>query len=250
MKNNINFLVQGSVVLALVLGISLASLPTQVKAQDASQSGIQSKLKDLESEIASKAAQIKSQIGKKVENRLEVGLVQSKTDSQIILAALPDQSSTTNDYNPDANKNVTVIINKFTDYGYTGKVTRSINTDDFVVALGDLDDKSNLVAKRVVKEPLPDSTPIIYFWGKVTEASSSGMLVQGKDKNLNVSLNKDTSYQLGDKNSTSKSLEKDENVVAVGAIDAKTQYLIAQFIYIFPQTATPSPSASASAKLK
>ncbi len=214
-----------------------------VHADDASSSGdLQSKLKALESEIASKAAQIKSQIGKKVENRLEEGLVQSKTDSQIILAALPDQSSTTNDYNPDANKNVTVLINKFTTYDYTGKVTKSINTDDFVVALGDLDDKSNLVAKRVVKEPKPNQTPIIYFWGKVTEASSSGMIVQGKDKTQNVSLNKDTIYQAGDKNASSKSLEKDEMVVAVGSIDAKSQDLIAQFVYIF--------NASSSATLK
>ena len=208
-----------------------------VLAADSSQSAtLQSELSQLKQEIASKAAALKSQIDKKIENKAIPGLIQSKTDSQIII--------TTTD------RNQIVLIDKFTNYQYQGKVSTSVSKDDFVVALGDIDDKNNLVARAIVKMPEPPQDLTKYILGKVETASASGILMtQENGRNLGVTVSRNTDYQMSGKTASSKSVAEGDKIIAVGPIVPESGELSAGFIYIYPNP-FPSQTASASAKPK
>lgn len=241
MRRTINFITSKMLKASLIIFIIIIVVifrPLPVFADDASASSdLQSKLNQLKAEIASKAAAIKSQVDQKIENKAIAGLVQSKTDDQIIL--------TTSD------RNQTVLINKFTDYQYQGKVTKSISQDDFVVALGDIDDKGNLDAKRVVKMTQPPQDLTKYILGTVKDASASAILVTSKDgKDQGVDISKKTSYQLGEKAASLKNISQGDKVIVVGPIIPETGNVDSRFIYIFPDPNTPSPTASASATTK
>jgi hypothetical protein len=138
-----------------------------------------------------------------------------------------------------------VLINKFTDYKYQDKVTNSVNKDDFVVVLGDIDDKNNLVARRVVKMAQPNQDLTKYILGQVKSASLSGILItQVNGQDLAVSVSKNTDYQLGQKAASLKNISEGDKIIAIGPIKPETGNLDANFVYIYPNPNTPSPSPS------
>lgn len=218
-----------SLILILIFfTIISSSLPTAVSAQTSSPSAdLQQKIDQLKQEIASKAAQLKNDINHKLQNRLIAGLVQSKTDSQIII--------TTTD------KSQTALIDKFTDYEY-GNLKESINKDDFVVALGDIDDKGNLLARRVVKQIPPVENAAQYVFGTIETASQSAVLIKEKDSSEgNFLINSDTNFKSDSGDFSVRSLTKDQTIILV-ANPGKSGTLIARFIYLVKEA--PAVSAS------
>ncbi len=216
MKKFVIYSVQFIVILALFFHV-----PT-VSAQESSPSAdLKQKIQDLLNEASKQAKLIQQDVNHKLQNRLVAGLVQSSSDTQIILTT--------------DTKNQLVITSNFTDYNYGGLQT-SINKDNFVVALGDLDDKGNLVAKKIVKRTPPNLPPAQYLWGKVLSASSSGMMVALKDNSQKaLSINSDTNF---------KSSPKENQIIITVAVPGKTGTLLARTIYLIREAPSPTPKVS------
>ncbi len=215
-------------------------ITTPVIADDASTSAdTAQKLQDLQIEIASKAATIKNQVTQKIDNKAFIGIITSKTDSQIELK-LADGTSQI------------VLINTFTDITYQStKLTKSILKDDYIAALGEMDDKNNLVAKRLVKLTPRDSNITDQVWGKITTISSPNFVLALKDSSkLSVYTNNSTTFELGNEEVEASRLENNKMVVIIGV--KNDQRFNARFVYIVPSGTIIKPSstktASSSAK--
>ncbi len=117
-----------------------------VYAQTASPSAsLKDKIKALQTEIASRAAQLKQDVNKKLQNKVYVGVVQSKSPTSLVLVTRT------------GNKNIT--INEYTDYVGDNKITaKTLAENDYVAALGDVDDNEVLIAKRIVRLPTTTNT--------------------------------------------------------------------------------------------
>lgn len=229
-----------SVVLSTCLIVNFP--PPSVFAQESTPSAdLQLKIDQLKAEIASKAAAIKKKINQKLQNKILAGLVQSAVDGQILLAA--------------DDRNGKVLTNQYTDYQYQGKLTKKISQDDYIIALGDINDKGEVVARRIVKTTPPKNTPLVIFWGKVTDASASGFNARTTDNNLKgVNLDKKTNILLGNQPGKVENLESQRAVIVSGF--EQSGIVQARFVYIFPnlkpkpKIASPSGLASKSASPK
>lgn len=183
-------------------GISAAE-PTTVSSPSAS---LQTKLKVLQEEIASKAAKLKQEISRKLQNRVFVGYLKSKSNSSFLLAAKSGSRL--------------VNINNYTEYSNqiksktkkVGKMTFSnIAPEDYLVALGDIDDNEVLTAKKVIKIA-PDKTlakQIIF--GKVTSFDHQILTLKDKDgQKITFSLSEDTLLAKAGSSSDSTTIKPDK----------------------------------------
>jgi hypothetical protein len=223
----------------IVLGIFIFSilltphfiLPAQ--ATDSTPSAdIQSKLKILEQEIASKAAKLKNQINQKLQNRVYLGVVKSKTTNTITLATKTETkmvniSQDTKYYSDDP------AIKK---YGLA-----NLKPEDLIAALGDVDDTGVLTAREIDLEPTQPAAKKI-LWGKVTGINEDLLTIQdASSKNYSVSLK-----------SLDQTVKLNSYVILTGLMN-KESVLEAGFLYPVTKNATssasPSPKPSASSKV-
>lgn len=227
---------KGSILKALCLSLILLLLPmahnlSPVYADESTPSA--DILNQIKNEAASIAAKLKSQVDKKLENKALSGLVQSKTDDKIILTT--------------TNRNQIVLINQYTDYQIKTK-NQKISQDDFIIALGDLDDKGNLVARRVIKTIAPDTDLTQYVWGRIGSVSSSSITLTTKDsKAINVLVSHDTTYQLGKNEGSITDVTQNKFLIAVG--EPKGDNLTARFIYLIPSIGVINPKVASSSAL-
>ena len=142
-----------------------------VYASSASDSAniIQQKIEELKAEIASKAAQIKQEITKRLQNKVLVGTVLSKDDKQLTVL------------NPQSEEKK-VLINDYT------VVDKKLAVKSYIIALGEIDDKDNLVAKKIIVSQKPDDNKII-SWGELQSTEKSVLKLKQKD-------NSETSFKL------------------------------------------------------
>lgn len=231
-----------SPLILIVVAIMTFVLPTY--ADDASQSGsIQDKLKALEAEIASRASQLKLAVDKKLENKMFAGTVIAKTDSQLTISPeYPD---------PDNPQNEVVLVNSFTDYSTSSKkLSQTVGNGDFIIALGDVDDKGNLAAKKVIKSTPPDDPTFQSASGKVVSIDGLTITVDGKDKPEKITTSWNTNFYSGSDEIALSNIKTDRFVVAIG--EKTDDDIKARFVYLMPeeQIPTPKPSASSSASPK
>lgn len=203
---------------------------------------IKEKLKVLQEEIASKAAELKQDIGKKLQNRVYFGQITSKGDNSFVLTT------------KNGTKNVTV--NEFSEYIGKSKVSwKLLTTQDYIAALGDIDDNDVITAKRVVKIIPPKDNQKKIIFGQIVSTNDKSTTIQTQDnQTFNLVFDEDTTYQLGNTDSSAKEIKTGRSIVTVTAT-TKTESLYSRFVYIFPEiTATPtkiaSPSATASPTAK
>lgn len=224
-------------VLILLFSLYALHLPFYIRetfALAASSSlDMKSKIKALQEEVASRAgaANLKLEVTKKLQNKAFVGFIKSKSDNSLILAT----------------DNGTKLINitEYTEYTGKGKVgIKTIAPEDYIAALGDIDDNGVLTAKRVVKLTPEQPSKKQIFFGQIS--SIAGQLVtistRSTDPNQNntLTLTKNTIYQQGKNTVNSSDLKIGQTVIAVGqALPNGTTG--AKFIYI--------KSGSASAKI-
>lgn len=217
-------------------------LQTAYAANSTPSADVSNKLKALQAEIASQASKIKQEIGKKLQNKVFAGFIKTKSNTSLTLATLTGIRM--------------VNINEYTDY--QGKIKTSLKNlaqDDYVIALGDIDESEVLTARRVIKTASPSAEIREVIFGQVVHTSDQTISIQDKDtQTLSISVTDDTNYTFGKSPSSFDNIKLNNPIIVIG-IPSVSGIIQARFIYIFPYTAnikpkiaTPSASTSSAKK--
>lgn len=207
---------------------------------------IRQKLEELKKEIASKAAELKKEVSKKIENKAWAGIVKEKRDNQLILIS--------------NNIERTVIVNEYTVYQTKTKAAGALKdllVGDYMIALGDVDDKNRLTAKKIVKKVRPKAVPNQLVWGQIQSNLAGQLVVKQKDnQKMTVDLLGKTIYRLGNEEASLVDVKINQFLVAVGdkgqdgSFEARFIYLIPSAGFIMPEKKVASNSATTSSKLR
>src|SRR5260221_5990856 len=136
------------ILLSLFTVYCLLLPPAALAADSTPSANLIQKLNALKQQIASKAAQIKLEVDKRMVNRVLIGQVSTAQDKSFTLTT------------KDGDK--TILTNEYTVFsGRSGKKaiasTKDLTKDDFVISLGDIDDKGQMLSKKVIKQdPVKD----------------------------------------------------------------------------------------------
>lgn len=201
------------IIIIIIINIMVSSA---YAADGTPSADIRFKLKELQKEIASKAAKLKQEINSKLTDKAYVGTVKTKGSSSITLAS--------NGGPKIVSLNQDTILPK-----------KMIVQEDYLAALGDVDETGVLTAKKVILLPQPKAgQPLAeksYLWGQII--SISGKLATLKDKDLKsvaVSLPTDSKVKLND-------------FVIVTGIKGKNDIFNAGFIFSIPQASSSAKPA-------
>lgn len=230
-------------------------LPREVFAQDSTSSAteasastiIKQKVEDLKKEIASRAANLKQTVNKKLENKMIAGKVISSEEGSLTLEG----------------KNGPRVIkyNEYTNYhpinAKKGSKLRppkpeDFSAGDFVVALGDLDDKSVLAAKKIVDSKETQRQESAFVWGQIESVKLPVIVIKQKDGSLQtITTGAKTAYFLGIEEASFADAKLGKSL-AGRVIKDKSGQMTAGFIYFIPQAGFAKPegkTASDTAKI-
>ena len=197
------------------------------KALDSTPSAdIKAKLEDLKKEIASKAAQLKQLVDQKLKDKTYIGTLKTKSASALTLAT----------------RNGPRIVNSNQDTVFESQVKgggkfsqKTLTEEDYLAALGDVDETQVLTAKKIILMPQPktgSSADKTYLWGQIL--SISDKLVTLKDRNLkNIAVS-----------AVSDKISVGEFVILTGTF-GKNDIFEAQFTYVIPQGGFIKPKKQA-----
>lgn len=233
----------------LVLLISYLVSPNPISAQESSVSGsLLQKLNELKEDIASKAAQLKTEMTKKVQNRAIIGTILDLRSNEITIQTI--------------NSTKTVKYDEFTEViGSKGKKIKAetLESNDNIAALGDVDDKNNLVARRLVYLETPATISAQLIWGQIQKVTGGTITLKDKSgQTQNILTGSQTDFFLGSQEASILDA-KVEKYLAARAIKSKDGILRARFIYFIPSMGFTKPTekpptllktASPSAKVK
>lgn len=204
-------------------------IPTALAVDSTPSADIRTKLEELKKEIASKAAILKKEVDKKLTNKAYVGKIKTKSDTAVTLAS----------------KNGPRIVNITQDSEFISQVKakkysqKLMSQEDYIAALGDIDENQVLTAKRLILLPQPQDQNKTYLWGQIVAISEKLITLKTKDlKNISVSL------------PDQRAVKQNDFVILTG-IMGKNEIFEADFVYVIPQggflrpkkTATPSAKA-------
>ncbi len=224
------------------------SIPAVLAADSTPSASIKTKLEELKKEIASKAANLKQEVNKKLQNKAFVGFVKSKSDKTITIAS--------------SNGAKIISVNQDTIYETKSKKSKyslkSLSEEDYIAALGDVDEIGSLVAKKLVLLPDPGKDSKAITWGQVVSMGENLVIKTKTDKNITVTINSNTEFKKGGQDLNFNDVKLNDFVIVVGNTD-NPSVLKSVFIYVIPQggfikakkVATPSASpktATSSAK--
>jgi len=162
--------------------------PLSVQAVESSPSAsIKSKLEELKKEIASKAAKLKGVVNKKLTDKAYIGTIKAKSETTITLATDTDPKVT--NINED-----TVFESKVK--GVRNVSLKILETEDYIAALGDIDDTQVLTAKKIVLHPEP-APKKEFVWGQIISISDKLItLKNNQSKNIAVSYSGDEDFKV------------------------------------------------------
>lgn len=194
------------------------------------------KINELKIEVASKVAVLKLQINKKLQNKVYLGKIKSISEDEINLE------------NPKGVRKV--YLNKFTifqnDLKKTPKKPLSMNeifeeelkdassSTSLIAALGEVDDKNILNAKKVVKFNNFKGFPKINFlWGQVKKNNFSNIVIENRDqKEVNVIVDQNTEVFEGNTELKLSQVQANRHIAVSGKLNEKDQSFKADLIYI------------------
>lgn len=213
--------------------IFAADSSTSAKPSASSSATLIDKINNLKTEIASKAANLKLDVTKKIQNKAISGIVNSKTETELVIIKKD-------------NSEQVIKINEFTTYQTLAKKPslKDIDPEDFIVALGDLDDKNNLVAKKIVWMKKPEEVKRLYIWGQIQGVTNNSLTIkQANLENVSVLTNSNTHYFAGSDEVKLSDFTVKRFVVAL-AYD-KSSHLNSEVLFLLPsggviKTATSS----------
>ena len=182
-------------------------------ATDSSPSAdIRAKLEELKKEIASKAAALKQIVDKKLKDKAYIGKVKTKSSTSLTLSTLSGPKIVS------LNQDSILPKKKFAE-------------EDYLAALGDVDETGVLTAKKIVL--LPDIHSKIYLWGQIISASGNKATLKDRTlKSIAVSL-------------PNQAIVKMTDFVILTGRKGKNDIFEAEFVYIIAKRASRSASPSA-----
>lgn len=204
--------------LLLFLFLQLYAIPYTLyptyAADSTPSADIKAKLEELKKEIASKAAKLKQEVNNKLKDRAYAGKVKAKSDQSLTLAASSDPK----------------IISINQDTEYVSKIKsrakfsqKNIQDEDFIAALGDIDETGVLIAKKVILLPTPNLQLKTYLWGQVIAISDKLVTIKNREnKNIAISPPAASLVKLND------------FVILTGQL-TKNDIFDAEFVYVIPQ---------------
>lgn len=177
---------------------------------------IKLKLEQLKADIASKAAKLKGEVKRKLQNKAYVGTVKTSSPTSLTLAS---------QIGPKL-----VSINQDTIFESQIKKKKkfsqnTISEEDYLAALGDVDEIGVLTAKKVILlKPKPQTLyPKTYIWGQVVSVSEELVTLKERNlKNLALSPPSNTTVKLND------------FIIATGSYN-KNDIFEAEFVHIIQQ---------------
>ncbi|MBI2595150.1 hypothetical protein HYW46_00245 [Candidatus Daviesbacteria bacterium] len=204
------------------------------------------KLNTLKKEIASKAASLKLDLNKKLTNKLMTGQITGLDENRITINTKNGtKTATTNEY--------TLYQNNIVSKKGVRKSKISLKdfaVDDYILVLGDVDDKQALIAKKIIKSTLPEKNTLMIVWGKVISVTPSSITLKNKTgEQTNIGLNNQTALRRDADEITMADISINNLLVALGATNEGV--LRARLIYQIPpntmkagkeKSATPSAS--------
>lgn len=174
---------------------------------------IKTKLEELKREIASKAAALKLEVNKKLKDKVYIGKVKLKSETSLTLTT--DGGPKIVSINQD-----TQFVSRVKGKKYSQKL---ILAEDYLAALGDIDEIENLTAKKIILLPTPSSEAKTYLWGQIIAVSDKLTTLKDKNaKNIAVSLTNPSNVKVGD------------FVILTGRA-SKNDVFKAEFVYTIPQ---------------
>jgi hypothetical protein len=222
----------------------LAAKPTPSPTPSPTPDPVQQKLNDLQTDSASKAAEIKSEVSQKIQNKAYIGqIVRTDSAKNIFLSTTKgDRQVSVDEY--------TVYQDNLVARPVRGNITFSaLRANDTVVALGDVDDKNILHAKRIIRiKALPENTDVA-IWGKISSVFPSSIdITDRNNQKVNLSLTGNTLVRFSNnEDATLTNIKPGGLLLSVGSAVAK-QKSNSNFVYLF-DSVQHSPTASPSAKL-
>lgn len=193
------------IIIIINIMVSSAYATNSIPSADPNTIGtdIKTKLKELQKEIASKAAKLKQEISNKLTDKAYVGKVQTKGAFSITLAS--------NGGPKIVSLNQDTILPK-----------KKIAQEDYLAALGDVDETGVLTAKKVVLLP-PATEQKTFLWGQIISVSEKLATLKDKDfKNVAVSLSISSKVRLND-------------FVILTGRKGKNDIFESEFVYVIPQ---------------
>ena len=233
-----NFLIVALTITAYCLLLAAPILAADSTVSASPSASLQTKLKELQAEIASKAAELKAEVSGKLQNKAYVGIIKSKADNSLVLAI--------------REKDQTIKINEFTEFIFIPKIIsktklsiKNLEVENYIVALGDVDETELLTAKRIFKIDPPTRVKQIYF-GEVL-AINENMITLKTDKNLAVSTSNQTVFKTSKGDENLSDIKIGQKIIVAGT--EKNNIIRASLVYTFSsgsniKVQTSSPSAT------
>lgn len=227
---NVKLAILSIILLLFLYPISYILYPAYA-ADSTPSADIKSKLEELKKEIASKAAKLKQEVNRKLQNKAYIGKVKIKSSNSLTLATKSGPKIVS--LNQD-----TVFESKIKSKKKFQHIT--IAEEDYLAALGDVDETGVLTAKKIILLPAVTAAVKTFLWGQVIAISDK--LITLKDKNLkNVAVS-----------ALNQSPVKVSDFVILTGSFGKNDIFEAEYVYIIPQggvikpkkVATPSATPS------
>lgn len=227
-------------IFALILTVFLISLvaylPYTTYAIDSSASSnlIKQKLDELKVSIASRAAKIKEDLTRQLQNKVLAGFAHLKEDKSIQISVDGESRN--------------IITNEYTDLP-----KKEILLGDYLIALGEIDDKNNLVARKVIVPTTPQEPDRRVVWGQIISVEKEVLKIRPKESTLSaLLLDSDTIITSASKDLTLTDIKEGTIVVAVGTQKAgslQTRFInvLANKTIKLPKGALATQSATPSA---
>lgn len=207
--------------------------PAQAQEPATQSSTLLQKIDSIKTEIASKAAALKNEVSQKISNKAVLGQIQlidstDKTSGKITIQAKKTDS-------------LVVLINEYTiiqgpgSKANTKKILtlKDLSPSDVLIALGDIDDRNNLNAKKIVKLERYEPNSQVTVWGTVESVDGGKVVVKKKDGSLvNLQTSKNTLYKLGSDDADLTEVSINRTLIAVG-LEKPDKQIETRFIYLF-----------------
>lgn len=230
-------------VFALLLIIHSPFIVPASAAESSSSTALQQKVEQIKREIASKAAQMKQEVSSQIQNRAFVGQIQSIQGKTVtVLTARGLRTVKTDEYTlfqQGAKKNLTL---------------KDIARNDYIAALGEVDETDVMTAKRIVEIGKPDIPKLSAFWGQVQSIRGGEItLLRNDNRTIRVATGPETSLRLGSDDASLADVRTGRFLITVGSpldkdsTNSRFIYLLnpnGQFKIERPATSSATPSAA------
>lgn len=258
--------VMGLYVVVFLSAAQLSHVYAQASSEaspSATPNSILEKIDALKREVASKAAALKQEVSKKMANKVLLGQIDVVTGNNFsLITKKGPKSVSVNEYTeysssaqPSSSNATTTASKKQTKTAPAKIALKDFEKGNFVVAMGDIDDKGVLNAKKVKKLNWEAQKLKQTIWGQVISTSGVAMDLRSKDeKTFSILFDENTVWNFGGKDGSSKDMEVGKSLAVIASYDGEK--LLAKYVYLIPETGyfkkqkTASPSATAKSSVK